>query len=238
MFNRPSPSLVVSLFALVIALGGAGYSATGGNFILGKTNTAATQTALSASLAGIAFKISNPHSAAKATALRLNVASGHPPFTVNSSGKVALLNADRLDDLDSTKFVRTALERWRYVGDPGEPAFLNGWSNFDSATTNHLAAQYQHAAFRLDANGFVHIRGFVKGGTAQNPIFLLPRPYCPYFYKIFPAGAAGNTVIHVTVSRREGSGPCAVYSNFGTNVWVSLEGVSYPSYLRDAIGAS
>ena len=102
----PSPSLVVSITALVVALGGAGYSATGGNFILGQANKATTQTALSASLAGIALKISNPHTAAKATALRLNVASGHPPFTVNSSGKVPFLNADLLDGLNSTQFAR------------------------------------------------------------------------------------------------------------------------------------
>ena len=56
----PSPSLVVSITALVVALGGAGYSATGGNFILGQANKATTQTALSASLAGIALKDLEP----------------------------------------------------------------------------------------------------------------------------------------------------------------------------------
>ena len=46
MFRRPSPAIVISLLALFIALGGAGYSATGGNFILGRSNSASSQSAL------------------------------------------------------------------------------------------------------------------------------------------------------------------------------------------------
>ena len=41
---------------------------------------------------------------AGATALGLNVASGHPPFRVNSPTKVANLNTDSLDGHDSTAF--------------------------------------------------------------------------------------------------------------------------------------
>ncbi len=39
------------------------------------------------------------------SALRLNVASGHPPFTVNSATRVPSLNADLLDGRDSTYFL-------------------------------------------------------------------------------------------------------------------------------------
>jgi hypothetical protein len=41
-----------------------------------------------------------------ATALQLLVASGHAPFTTNSTAKVAKLNADKLDGHDSTDFVQ------------------------------------------------------------------------------------------------------------------------------------
>src|SRR4051812_1419311 len=44
MFRYPSPSLVISLFALLVALGGAGIAATGGNFILGQSNSASSLT--------------------------------------------------------------------------------------------------------------------------------------------------------------------------------------------------
>ncbi len=102
-----SPSLVVSITALVVALGGAGYSATGGNFILGQTNSGATQTKLLAPIAGASFRVDNTSTAAAATALTLVVKPGRPPFAVNSAVKVANLNADRLDGLDSTHFPRT-----------------------------------------------------------------------------------------------------------------------------------
>ena len=97
---------LVGYLALFIALGGTTYAATGGNLILGKPNSASSTTSLSAPVTGRALQVSNTKTSAGATALGLNVASGHPPFTVNSGGKVANLNADKLDSLDSSAFFR------------------------------------------------------------------------------------------------------------------------------------
>ena len=47
----------------------------------------------------------NDTSNAASTALGLNVASGHAPFTVNTGIKVPSLNADKLDGIDSTGFL-------------------------------------------------------------------------------------------------------------------------------------
>jgi hypothetical protein len=101
--HRPSPAMVVALVALFVALGGTTYAATGGNFILGNPNSASSTTSLSAPISGKkALQLTNTSTGAGATALGLNVASGHPPFTVNSGTKVANLNADKLDGVDST----------------------------------------------------------------------------------------------------------------------------------------
>jgi hypothetical protein len=51
---------------------------------------------------GKALQLTNTNAGTSATALGLNVASGHQPFTVNSTTKVANLNADLLDGIDST----------------------------------------------------------------------------------------------------------------------------------------
>jgi hypothetical protein len=96
---------VVSMLALSVALGGTTYAATGGNFILGQSNTAASTTALSSGTTGPALKATNTNTAAGATALGLNVPSGHTPFTVNSGAKVTNLNADKVDGLDSSQLV-------------------------------------------------------------------------------------------------------------------------------------
>jgi hypothetical protein len=104
--RKPSPAMIVALLSLFVALGGAGVAATGGNFILGKTNSATSTTSVSAPLGGKALQVSNTSASAGASALGLNVASGHAPFTVNSGVKVTNLNADALDGIDSSGFVQ------------------------------------------------------------------------------------------------------------------------------------
>ena len=108
---RPSNGTVVAYVALFIALGGTTYAATGGNFILGKPNSASSTTALTAPVAGKGLQVTNNSTSAGATALGLNVASGHPPFAVSSGTKVTNLNADKLDGLDSTSFVPSSKVR-------------------------------------------------------------------------------------------------------------------------------
>ncbi len=100
--------MAVALLALFVSLGGVGIAATGGNFILGQSNTATTPTNLSAPVTGKALQVTNTSTAAGATALGLTAAAGHPPLTVNSAAKVTNLNADKLDSLDSTNFIRRA----------------------------------------------------------------------------------------------------------------------------------
>src|SRR5215218_7767707 len=93
--RRPSASLVVSLIALFFALGGWGYAATGGSFILGKGNSAGNTTGLSSGAKkGPALALRNTGGKPAAS---FTVKSGVAPFTVNSAAKVARLNADTLD---------------------------------------------------------------------------------------------------------------------------------------------
>src|ERR1044072_1845970 len=101
LFSRPSPGTVLGALALFVALGGAGYASTGGGFVLGRLNSAGSQSTLSASVSKKALQITNTKRTAGATALGLKVAPGHAPFTVNSRAKVANLNADTLDGVDS-----------------------------------------------------------------------------------------------------------------------------------------
>lgn len=62
--RRPSPATVISVIALVFAMSGTAVAATGGDFILGNYNAAATVTSLTG---------------AKGTALRLSSASTSLP---------------------------------------------------------------------------------------------------------------------------------------------------------------
>ena len=110
--RRPSPALVVALAALFVALGGVGIAANGQSLILGKSDNSATlKTGLSAPVNDKALQLTNTNTGASATALGLTVASGHAPLAVSSPTRVANLNADKLDGVDSGGFLALA---WRH----------------------------------------------------------------------------------------------------------------------------
>jgi hypothetical protein len=98
----PSGPMAVALLALFLNLAGMGYAATGGNFLIGKSNQAKTTTSLVGSpTSGVALKVKNLTSGSPAAAF---VASNAQPFTVSSTTKVSNLNADLFDGLDSAAF--------------------------------------------------------------------------------------------------------------------------------------
>jgi hypothetical protein len=76
----------------VLLGGGTAVAATGGNFILGRSNAASTTTTLTNSTG---------------TPLALNAKAGTAALRVNNTVKVTNLNADTVDGLHSTSFART-----------------------------------------------------------------------------------------------------------------------------------
>lgn len=102
----PSPAVVIAVAALGVALTSTGAYGAASNFLLNTGNTGTNTTSLTASaVAGAGLQLTNTNTAKAATALGLNVAKGHAPFTVNSGTKVKQLNADRLDGIDSSGFL-------------------------------------------------------------------------------------------------------------------------------------
>jgi hypothetical protein len=87
-----------AIAALVLGSGTA-VAATGGNFILGKANTAGKTTVLTNK---------------NGTALALNSRAGTPPLKVNRPVRVPNLNADRLDGRDASAFA-SAGARTAYI---------------------------------------------------------------------------------------------------------------------------
>ena len=130
----PSRAMIVAMGALVVGLCTTGYAATGGNFILGKSNTADKTTKLTSTTptgAAVAVTNSGPGRAASFT-----VNPGVPPFSVNSNIKVGKLNADLLDGLDSSDFVQSSA--LRMVGPTTVAAPPNGSSFIAFATVGHF----------------------------------------------------------------------------------------------------
>ena len=92
--KRHATTFVAGVAGVVVGsvmLGGVVYAANGGSLLIGKANKATAPTSLTNS-AGVALAL-----AAKA---------GYPALKVNTAVKVTNLNADKLDSLDSTSFLR------------------------------------------------------------------------------------------------------------------------------------
>lgn len=92
------------VLALILGAATAALGATGGNFVLGGANTAGAVSKLTANIADPALQLVNTSTGSGATALNLQVAGGKPPMRVNSSAKVANLNADQIDGKDFGAF--------------------------------------------------------------------------------------------------------------------------------------
>jgi hypothetical protein len=106
LFSRRKFTVLAVAAALTLGTASAAFagSGIGGVFNLGVTNTVDAITKLTGTVAGPSLQIINNSTNAAATALNLQVASGKPPLKVNSTTKVANLNADQLDGLDSSAF--------------------------------------------------------------------------------------------------------------------------------------
>src|SRR6478609_285924 len=188
--KRPhiSPALVISLVALFVSLSSTAWAATGGNFILGQGNGATTQTGLTGNLAGRALQLTNTNTAAGATPLGLTAGAGRPPFVTNSGTKVPNLNADKLDGVDSTGFIKgvgsaTAVA---YPVNPGSqsPAFTfgPGWS-----------VVYNCPANTANPGGLAILNGaVVNGSSVGTNLFTEPAVSSPVYVQMAPNSGTAN----------------------------------------------
>jgi hypothetical protein len=194
--------------------------------------------AQSSSVTSAAFKAQN---SGGGTAGSFVVNAGVAPLKVNSSTKVAGLNADQLDGFDSTQLQRRvsgtcpAGTAVRVVNADGSVAceptgagggggftpltLINGWTNAPFSTRNAAAE---------DLGGIVHLEGAIAtSGTDAQP-FTLPAAFRPTADVYVPVDMcnATNGRLHilpdgtVVVEAENGS-----FAN--AQCFTSLEGVSY-----------
>jgi hypothetical protein len=225
--ERLSYANVVATLSLFLVLsGGAAIAATGGNFILGKPNSASSTTSLSAATNGKALQVTNMGTGTAATALGLNTASGHPPLTVSSGARVTNLNADKLDGLSSAAFVKTANEPVHVVDAPGEPGFQNNYANYGSG--------FSTVGFYKDSTGIVHLRGTLVKTTGTfdgSAVYTLPAGYRPPQILSMPAAVdSGSGALQINT---DGSvivycwtGPCTTGVG-GVGVGVGMDGLTF-----------
>lgn len=102
-------------------------------------------------------------------------------------------------------------------------SLLNSWTNFGSP--------YFDAQYCIDAEGWVHLRGLVKSGTALANLGSVP---------ICAGGMWASTqIVFGGVGRCMISGSSVLLDpGMGTNAYVSLDGIQYPTFTSDQIGSN
>ncbi len=141
--------LALMLGVATTALAGTGIGAT---FNLGKTNAVNQVSKLAGSVAGPSLRVDNNSADASATALDLQVEPGKAPMKVNSDGRVANLNADKLDGQDASAFMPARTYRvdkpitvdvvfsTAVLCDTGDLAISSAWAQKDAGTEIVTAA--------------------------------------------------------------------------------------------------
>lgn len=106
---------------------------------------------------------------------------------------------------------------WREVGATGNPAFENSWVNFNSALLDT-------AAFRINDEGRVDLKGTMKSGTLGTACFTLPSGYRPSngkVYMTFSNSVSGYVAVGTTGAVTLGTG------SVGSTVSFSIDGVFF-----------
>lgn len=110
------------------------------------------------------------------------------------------------------------LDIWHTIGNSGEPAFTNGWINYD-------ASLFNPAGFRKMPDGTVRLRGQIKNGTLGQSPFTLPVGYRPvknWRYSTMGSTPAAGAWAQVNV-QSDGT----LYANGDSNGLVGLDGIEF-----------
>jgi len=191
-------SLALSTFGL-LGVGGAAISATGGNFILGRINSADNQSGIVSPVAGKMLLLNNTSTAANATALGLTVRPGHPPMIVNSPVKVPQLNADLLDNFDVTQLATAA----RTFTDDDTATLRTGdkfWPLPDLEPGNYLVTLATTIIPTIGSAAAPNVAECTIINIVTNEFFA--EQAAPYFGGFF-AGLSGADTIEVTTANAE-----------------------------------
>jgi hypothetical protein len=140
-------------------------SIPGDPFRLGQTNGIDQMSTLVGNVAGTMLRVDNDSTGAGATALELQVEPGKAPMKVNSGAKVALLNSDKVDGMDSTAFLgrnQKAVDADKLDGQDSS-AFAAANHNHDSSYIQQSPTSAENASINIA--GTLQTSGMVRTGS-------------------------------------------------------------------------
>jgi hypothetical protein len=206
---------IVSVIALFVALGGTSYAV----FKLPKNSVGTKQLKRNAVTTAKIKK-----EAVTAAKVKTGTLTG---AQINASTLGTVPDAQNAQTAQTAKTAQTANalslgEAWHVVGAPGEPVFLNSWTQYPESPV---------VAFYKDHEGVVHLKGIARNGSEA--VFQLPPGFRPAanLTSQFPVGCQGvNCPSGVGTVAINGSGTGSnegdVFAPAGSFI-VKLEGITF-----------
>jgi hypothetical protein len=218
--RRPSPALVVSILALVVAMAGTSYAA----LKLPKNSVGAKQLKKNAVVTAKIKKQAVTGAKVKKHSLtgqNINLAklgtvpSATAAATATTAGTATVANG------------LSALEAPHLVGASGQPGFEEGWHNIPAEG----GVQLGPTSFYKDHEGIVHLEGAAETEEGGPVVFTLPVGYRPAngTIKVFNYGGENSIPVYVLGSNvnlegRDYGGKVLVLSEEGE---VSFDGIVF-----------
>jgi len=172
--------------------------------------------------------------------------TGTATLTIAADGTVTLANRDGavatqaiIDgiEFDTEAVTQVAsigaqpMDGWHYVGNPGEPAFQNSFSDWDGAAPTGRAAR-----FRKYPDGRVRLEGIVRCPVATGTIFTLPVGYRPAANtELYWPVVANAALTYVNVGSGNGN---VVVTGATVNGWLDLSSIEFDTGLMGYVTGS
>jgi hypothetical protein len=173
--------------------------------------------------------------------LTLNVAANHPPLKVNRATKVANLNSDWIDGLDSTAFLRRGVPQSNNVSTAGGvvDATNTGTTNGVQGKTNSSVASGVYGENDSGTGGF-GVAG--RAGDGGNAIYgdNTGNGWAGYFEDKVHVGGTLDAAGDVTVGGHVNCSGCVSASNISGKVNDSdkLDGIDSTGFIQGTGGAA
>ncbi len=134
----------------------------------------------------------------------------------NATNATNAADAANLGGLPPSAYAGSAIEPYHAIGQPGEAAFQNGWTNTPG---------YATAAFAKDTLGVVHLRGAIDG-TGGSVAFTLPPGYRPAD-NLLPVGVAGGPTAAIVEIQPDGDVSPSCNPASACSVAVGLDAITF-----------
>ena len=156
---------------------------------------------------------------------RLQVGDGTPSVTDMKEGVPELRYVEGSGLTEYTRFNNVLHEKVLEKSNVKEVISSNKWyqPDLENNWVVYHATAYNRPEYMIDSNGFVHLRGMLKDGDAENDdMFSLPQGFRPAKSESF-AGVSSSGFAGIVV---DADGDVRAYTG-GSTTWTSLDGITF-----------